>query len=166
MDKWKLRPQSGRLLKLGNWRPPFWICATGINKLWVSFGQLGTTAAKWPPSLIGQLASIIGSLLFGNWWKLLRAFLIWCNCHQKSYYGSLLDNWKLRPRSSRINKRFTIIGQLMRTTTAAKKSPFIGQLGTTAAGGRLLKWAATGINKWVRLFEFGATGINKEWVSF
>jgi hypothetical protein len=54
----------------------------------------------------------------------------------------------------------------MRTTTAAKKPPFIGQLGTTAAGGRLLKWAATGINKWVRLFEFGATGINKEWVSF
>ena len=42
---WKqLWPRSGRLL----------ISATGINKLWVSFGQLGTTAAKQTP-FINQL---------------------------------------------------------------------------------------------------------------
>ena len=127
--------------------------------LWVSFGQLETTAAKRPPSWIRQQVSINGSLLLGNWWEQLRP--------RKSRL--LLDNWELQTKAAAFlngqqlasingsaflnlvqlasikngslfdnleqlatdvnNKWVTFIGQLMWTTTAAKRLPsWIGQL--------------------------------------
>ena len=86
LDNWELRPRSVPLLFIcasgiiNKWvpiigqldttttaakRPPFDVVgATCINKEWVSSGQLGTTAAKRPPSFIGQQrVSIDGSRL-------------------------------------------------------------------------------------------------------
>ena len=96
--------------------PPFWICATGINKVimglfclelgaginkWVTIGRLlkTTAAAKRPPSWIGatgtnKWVNIIGPQS-GRHFKLVQLASI--------NYGSLLVNKELRrPRSGRL----------------------------------------------------------------
>ena len=96
---WELRPRSGCLLELG-----FIVGATGINKLWVSFGQL-----------------IVGN--YGR--REVAAFLNW---------ATGVNKWVTisgQPETSStaffnywcINKLWVSFAQLLGGTTAAKRSP-------------------------------------------